>query len=287
MATVIGPIEGGESANGSMEERTYVRKFLVESTTSDGAYNASTAPGLPLIGNVHHEDLTAWCRDVSIEPFVKKDAAQNKRYWIYTANYSSAFELNTNPGLDPPRFNWTTEQFEKEITEDRNGNKIVNTAGDFLKGVVRDDSRLQVEVTVPVLNGVPASVAALMDKLNNAVFIIDGYTAATNTAKFTALKLGQRQERNGTVYRMMSFIVQFRADEWKAFPPNVGMRCVDSVDPTKRCMIVNDGDLTPVTEPVPLSASGTAISNPTGVNAQYIEVDRYYEANFSVLTPYI
>jgi len=136
--------------------RTYVRKFKVETTANEGAYGAGSAPGLPLIGSLHNEDPSAWCEDVAIDPISKK----HFNWWIYTANYTSARSLNTNPLLEPAFHTWSTETFEKEISQERDGSAIVNTAGDFIYGVVRDDSRFQVVAEKNVIS-LPGSVTVL------------------------------------------------------------------------------------------------------------------------------
>jgi|TARA_R110002096_G_scaffold55026_7_gene141617 hypothetical protein len=280
-ATTLGEISEERSGTYNGQFRTYVRKFRVQTTlVSESSYTAGSALGLPLIGDYHDEDSSAYCKDVSI-------AVNKARFqWIYTANYSSEFVLTTNPLLEPPRFTWSTEAYEKEVSAERDGSLIVNTAGDPIKGVTRDDSRIAVQVEKNV-SSLPGSVVAIMDHLNSGAFTIDGFTASRNSAKFTSLGLGPVDTRNGVSFRVMKFIIQFREDLWKAFPANVGVRCKDSIDPQKRCLVINDGDLTPVTEPVPLDLYGNALYNPTQYNVLYRDVDRYPEASFSSLSSYL
>jgi len=52
-------------------------------------------------------------------------------------------------------------------------------------------------------------------------------------------------------------------------------------------MIFNDGDYTPVTEPVPLDLSGNQVPNPNDFNVLRRDVDRYFEGNFNDLNNYI
>ena len=68
--------------------------------------------------------------------------------WTVTAEYSSEFTLAENPTNDPATITWGSEQFQRVVVVDKEGDAVVNSAGDpFDPPIMADDSRRVVTVT--------------------------------------------------------------------------------------------------------------------------------------------
>ena len=186
--TNLGEDPGGRTATNTKGVRTYSRRWKLEtSSKSDDAYAVGSASGLPLIGSAHPSDAGAFCVSLSVsndDPW---------KGWKVTAEYSSEYELTTNPINDPAIITWGSEQFQKVAVEDTSGHAILNSFGDYYDPpAMMDDSRRTVTITKN-LAAVPSWILSYQDAVNNDVFTIDGFSVAIGKAKMqsvTVEKLG-------------------------------------------------------------------------------------------------
>jgi hypothetical protein len=275
--TYKGEIPAGRQGRNSLGIRTYQRQFrLVTDSRSDGPYAIGSNASLPSIGSVHPEDSSAWCRELTVdndEPYTG---------WIVTANYSSERELSETPTSDPAFITWDSEQFQKPAIQDKDGDAVVNSAGDFFDPpAMMDDSRRVVTVQKN-LTTVPAWILDYQDAVNSDSFSVDGVTIAIGTAKMQRVSVGAEDIRNGTTFRQVTFTMHLQRDGWDMQILDAGFRRIDPGDSTKRIAISLDDGTEPTT-PALLNGSGGLLSNPTPANAVFKTFSVYKTRTFSSL----
>jgi len=255
--TYLGEDAGGRSAQNSKGTRTYTRVFKLEtSSESDDAYDVGSNASLPLIGSTHPGDAGAWCISLRVE--------NNNPWkgWQVTAEYSTERELNTNPTSDPAKITWETEQFQRPAIQDRDGNAITTSAGElFATPAQMDDSRRVVTVSKN-LAVVPTWILDYQDAINSDTFTVDGVSIAVGKAKMQRVSVGAEEERNGTVFRVVTFQMHLQRDGWALSLLDAGWIVKNAIDPTKReRAIVDDG-----TDPsvgILLDGNGRPLQNPS------------------------
>lgn len=280
-ATVRSEDPSARTATNDMGKRTYTRAWtVVTSSRTDDAYTVGSAAGLPVIGNTHPSDANAFCQQLAVTQ------KSGWRVWTVTATYSTERELNTNPTSDPAVINWGSEQFQKPAVFDRNGNLIVNSAGDpFDPPLMMDDSRRVVTVQKN-LAVVPSWILDYQDAVNSDTFTIDGVSIAPGLAKMQAVTVGPVERRSSTVFRTVNFTIHLQRDGWAMQPLDAGFRefvSTDSVPEPELKNILNRGDQQPVAAPVPLDGEGKALDNPTPTNCVFLTYHVYKTRAFSSL----
>lgn len=276
--TVIykGEAYDGRTAQNDLGIRTYTRAFWLETTVvTEGAFAVGSNASLPIIGSVHPEDSTAWCRSLSV------DNTNPWKVWRVTANYSSEFELNTNPTSDPAIINWDTEQFQKPAVFDYSGNAICNSAGDlFDPPVMVDDSRRTVTITKNLAT-VPSWILSYQDAVNSDAFSIDGFSIAVGKAKMQRVAVAAKERRNGTSFYPVTFTIHLQKSGWRIEPLDCGFRKKGTTT-TQRENITNDDGTAPPA-PVFLNGSGGILANPSLTNAVFLNFTYYETKVFSSL----
>ena len=265
---------GARSGKNSRGVRTYTRAFtLVTTSQSEGPHLVGSHPSLPRIGSPHPEDFGAWCVELSVEN------SDPWKGWTVTASYDSTVELNENPLFEPASIEWDGETFEETAIYDRDGNAVLNSAGDPFLDVFRERTRRVVSV-MKNISQVPTWIITAEDAVNSAAFQLDGFTIPAGLARLGAPRLGKWQKRNGITYREMSMSIRLRKDGWNLEPLDAGFRYRDGSSNLKR---ITSYDGTDVTQPVCLNGAGAILSNPTPANAVYGDFDVYPEFDFNLL----
>jgi hypothetical protein len=272
--TYIGPLPDGETATNELGVRKYTRQFLLLATSNEGPYTVGSNASLPRIGSVHYEDSGAWCRTLT----VARAASKDKRNWIVTANYDSSFELTENPLNQPAQISWDGENFEEVAIFDRDGDAILNSAGDPFEGLFRERTRRVISIVKNVA-AVPTWIITAEDAVNNSSFTVDGFSVPTGKAKLSAPRLGPWEKRNGTTFRQMTMTMKLNKDGWTAQPLDAGFRYKDG---TARKIITNTDGTMP-TQPVCLNGSGLVLANPSPLNAVFGSFNVYPALDFNSL----
>jgi len=117
--------DGDDSSSPSV--RIHSRVFrVVTDDPYDDAEDIYASGLLPAIGAAHPNNASATCRRRR-----GRNESFSPKVWIFVCSYSTEqrFEPTDNPLNDPADIQWETQQFQKVITEDRNGDAIVNSAG--------------------------------------------------------------------------------------------------------------------------------------------------------------
>ena len=273
--TYVGPLPDSETGTNDLGVRRYTRQFhLTTTSTTEGPFAVGSHPSLPRIGSLHYEDPGAWCRSLSVARMAPKD----KHNWVVTANYDSSFELTENPLSQPAQISWDGENFEEVAIFDRDGNAVLNSAGDPFENLFRERSRRVVNV-VKNVSAVPDWIITSEDAVNSAVFLLDGFSIPVGKAKLSAPRLGPWQVRNNTRYREMTMVMKLNKDGWAAQPLDAGFRYKSGTD---RKIITNTDGTLP-TSPVCLNGAGAVLANPSPTNAVFGSFNLYPAYDFNLL----
>jgi hypothetical protein len=230
--------------------------------------------------------------------------SEGKLSWRVTCEYSSEWgEISDNPLDDPAVTDWGVETFTRPVWVDRDGNAIVNSAGDpFDPPAEMDDFRI-VSRTRKNVSAVPTWIYSFQNAINSSSFTLDGVTVPAGTAKMTGIELGEWQERDSVAYRVLVMEMHHRGensggagsgsgsttDPGSEFEPwditllDAGMREVTPGSGGELRNIINAGDNSEVSSPVPLDGSGSALADPTPANAVYLSFSVYAERDFNYL----
>jgi hypothetical protein len=269
----IGEDPSGREATNLKGIRTYTRVFnFSTSTQTDDAWDVGSHANAPVIGSAFRD---AWC--ISSQP----RCVDGKLAWKITAQYSSERELNTNPTLEPALITWDSEQFQRPAVFDKNGNAIVNSAGDpFDPPNMMDDSRRVVTVEKQ-LAVVPSWILTYQDAVNSDTFSIDGISIGIGLAKMQRVSVSPVQSRNGTSFRTVHFTIHLQKSGWLLEPLDAGFR--ERNYEGELVNIVNPGDGEEPSAPVPLDGAGAALDNPSYTNNVFLSFSVYETKVFSSL----
>lgn len=276
--TIVWARETWSGRDGDTSEsgvRNYMRTFLVKTDDkTDSAYDLLTSGSLPDVGDVHPDDIGAWC--TSVKP---RNVGATPFFWNVTVSYSSDKELNDDPLLDDPDISWGSQKFQEPIVDDINGDAVVNSAGDpFDPPIMRDVSREVVTITANVAS-VPAWVFSYKDRLNNATITIDGISILAEKAKCDDITVANKAERNEIEYYPLTIRLSLREEGWAKQVLDVGFNEIDG-SAGRAAILLDDG--TEPKSPVPLDGNGQRLSNPTTETAVILSFDIYPQVDFTV-----
>lgn len=265
---------GARTATNSRGVRTYTRafKFRVDNQTDD-AWEVGSHPDSPRIGQAFRD---AWC--ISVTPA----CTDPWKGWTVTAEYSSEREMNEDPTQDAMQIRVYTEQFQKPAVFDKNGEKIVNSAGDpFDPPLMMDDSRRVISLVRNVA-AYPSWVLSYQDAVNSDSFTVRGITYAAGVGKVQSVSISDGQIRNGYQFYTLEVLIHLQKNGWILQPLDVGFRELDYAG-TSLINILNPGDNERPAAPVPLDGSGRALANPSTTNNVLLSYSVYDTQPFSVL----
>jgi hypothetical protein len=226
------------------------------------------------------EDTAAFCVDVST---VRAGIVE----WIASCTFSTArdlVEVQSGSTQDPVEIEWGTEEFQVPAITDKDGNKILNTAGDpFDPPAFIDDSRIAITIRTTV-SSVPSYVLNYRNRVNSSSFTIDGQSIAARRALVRRILIGKEYLRNTGTARDVSITMHLAETTWDVVLLDRGFRKLDPSDVTKRVLITNDDSTLP-SAPVLLDGAGDVLSNPSSVTAVTLPFRVYKEAAFASNLP--
>lgn len=256
----VKPIWSGRDGDADEQHRRYTSCWRIRTTSPlDGPMTVGNAAGLPkryegyVFGN--DSDPSALC--VGLSPKQDQDDA---RTWIVTAKYSTDY-MTGQEGGDSPQdqnpLNWSTvwsvdfEEFTRATTKDKDGQPIVNSAGQLIAGIEREDSYL---VLVAQKN--------LADLDFN--FVAD-YNNSTNSAGYKGfgprelklkIRVGELAVHNGFKYYPHTFRFTIKEDKWDIDPVDRGTAVKDA---SGRLVVARDAFEQPLQE-VNLDGAGKLLA---------------------------
>lgn len=268
--------DGDDEVSKQKGIRRYTRVYRAVTTSNTDDAKVVLA-GAPNLGAVHPNDSRAYCRRRRA-----RNESFSKRVWIVTLAYSTEREMQENPLTDPAEIEWATEQFQRPCEKDKDGNGIVNSAGDPPDPPAqRDDSRVTATISKNLAT-VPSWILTYRDAVNDDAFQLDGITIPKGIAKIQAVRVSKWQERNDYLFRVVTLTMHFAPtdeEDWPITFLDRGFReRIDGV----MYQITNGGDKEEVTAPVKLNGAGRKLEDPPPCGV-FMSYDVYNQMNFSVL----
>lgn len=272
-----GEVPTGRTATNDRGERSYTRVFDVETTAqSDNSFIVGSASGLPVIGNTHPSDGSAYCHRLEVK------CVAGWKAWQVTAHYSTERVLNAVATLDPARITWETEQFQRVAIADKDDNAITNSAGEYFDPMPTiDDSRRVVTVEKNV-SAVPTWILDYQDAVNSDTFTIDGVSITAGQAKMQRVSVGPVELRDTTAFRNVRFTIALQRDGWNLSLLDIGYTQKNAIDTMRREQIVMDDGTDPKL-PFLLDGNGRKLDNPSPTTAVYRTFAVYKTRAFSTL----
>jgi hypothetical protein len=194
-----------------------------------------------------------------------------------------------NPLNRPAKISLSPELLTRFTNQDKDGNAMLNTAGDPFEGYEVDDIRYLIRFRKNV-QSIPNDVLNMQNKVNSSNFIIGGITVPTRQGKLQGITGSETKEETDGAGNVIEYLeltgeIAFLNKKWDALRQNAGFNYKDGDDRKK--ITLKDG--TEPSNPVLLDEYGAVIENPAvdGSDAIYITYRVYEETNYSTLNPYI
>jgi hypothetical protein len=196
-----------------------------------------------------------------------KDGSQiesNSRLWDVTCTYSLP-QPGDEQKPDDERTKWAiditfgSQPYEKEIQKNPADDKaIVNAVGDPITGVTDTDYDEVLNVAFTSETGMFDVIDAMKGKVNNSAITVtingEEITYPAGTLKFLEYSIQYVLDGSMVIYPRLTLKFLYRADGWTRKIANKGFRKLVSSVPTW----IKDDDGRDITEPVYLTADGTA-----------------------------
>lgn len=209
--------------------------------------------------------------EYSDEPFDQEEAEQ-----------AQAFEVS--PLDRRARIRWSTNQYKKAIYKDKDGNAIVNSAGDYYDPPVEVDASYWVASIVKNLPVIPSWILTVDHPINTAPFSIQGIPVEAGKARLSNIEISELQREGDYEFYAFAFSIEFKKEGWQVEILDQGLRMKDPNDSTKRIKIQDDDDPPQdVTSPWPLDGSGGKLADPKPDNIVFNTHDHYDVLDFNNL----
>lgn len=291
----IRPVSGREADFGNSKDMRVRRSWLSRTDSrffSEGLFlqaavifdGGSAGVPIPFVSR-HPDNAQFLCKRLR-----GKQEQKSPLHWRIDAEYDTApidrEDSPESPLSRPAKITWSTIKYQKAVERDREGNAILNSAGDYFDPpVMKDLSRWTVSVSKNVA-AVPTDIIDYPDALNSGTFSIGGISIEQNVAKIMGISISDLQKEGDIEYYVFQYTLEFDAiDKWKCKPLQHGFYCLENVfagTPDKiRC---TDSNGKPAVSPQLLADNGTQIGLPiTPGDAKYGDYNIYHEMDFSVL----
>lgn len=283
--TFGGPKPGSLSAKNSRGVRTYGVTYKLHATEGETAAVVGNNASLPSIGSIHAEDGLAYCDDVDVKQVAGKNAWEASVSWTTQNSVDGDAGLKEDPEQDRPLITWNGSVQNISIYKDRDGEGILNSAGDPLMDV-KDTNLLGVTISSNV-TGVPSYILSYRDSINDAAINVGGLAIAAGVARivFPGGFISPAQTRGNYTYYTFSYELIF--DEQESHTGqlldqgyNERFTDVNTANGLRPIVLENK---TLATEPQLLDGSGKRLEDPTPETASYVTVNKYFQKDFSVL----
>jgi len=252
---------------------------------TDGADTVSTATGLPAYGALYPNPVGAslWAKTIAYGPY-ESDAPM---LWLVTVGYTSERSLDpTDPKNDEVLISNTGEVYQERIQRDRNGDAILNSAGDpFVDPQPTKDSTHMIFRIRANFQSAPTWFISHQNAVNNTAITIDGLAVGQYLARVNRIEASEPKKRGAVSYKEVMLEIHVRREGWAIDTLDAGMRERIAEGAAAKKHITNDngGDLEEITEPVPLDGTGLRLANPTPFNSVFLDFDVYDALDFTIL----
>lgn len=231
-------------------------------------------------------------------PFLRSRGPKLKRYqgsplhWICESEYkifsndrkeeeSEQRQDHPNPIDRDPVITRTFEKVDRAIHKDRDGNAILNSAGDpFEEPVIAQETYPVWNISVN-LEEDPAWMDELCDKVNQNAITIRGRNYPAGEALFEPGEVSDEKTEAGQDYFRVNCRILINRRGWKERRYDNGYRKKQDGDLVRITVEDEDGETTYPNDPVLLDGAGDVLANPTPENAVELEFETFEEGDFS------
>lgn len=269
-------LEGPQSKKST---RTWIAATDNRYTSEVDIFTYGWASGiLPIRYQGHPRDNTQTCRRISC------DSTDSPLHWQISAEYSSEplteqeqqEENVANPLLRPAQIEWDTIEALEAIYKDKNGDAILNSAGDyFSKPVEVPRNRWGINITKNVAS-VPDWVLNLDSPINASAVVIGGKAFPAKTLKLRRARIGQLQIEGDYEFYVFSMLLEFNRKKWTFSALDQGLRYKSG---GSQVPILVEGQ--PATSDVLLDGSGAVLDDPSPTSAVFLDFDIEDEFDFN------
>jgi len=216
-------------------------------------------------------------------------------WWIVTVPYSTeplkadAEERQAANPLDRPvRITWDSENAQEFTTKDKDDKPMLNSAGDPLEPVEKDDIRWIISLTKN-FGSLPAWILSTVNKVNESAITVSGLSLAARTTKVQRLHISEQQVDNDIPYYEVTVELAYKGSTWdvkrldEGFNVSSGDGRVSATDKIKIQIEDDAGEFQDATEAIPLDGAGAVLASPTPDNAVYLTKKIYEEADLNEL----
>ena len=208
---------------------------------------------------------------------------ETPKAWDVTGVYSPApldedQQQEENPLDRPTIIEWSSELAQEFTTKDKNGKPMLNSAGDPLEPLEKDDVRWSVSLTKNFAS-IPFWVAEYVNTINSSAVIVQGQSLPAHTLKVQQLHIPPLQIENNIPFYQVMVALAYKAETWRVKRLDEGFHYVTGGDRKK--ITLDDGN--EPSEPVPLDGAGGVLADPDPDNAVYLDYDVYDEKDHNNL----
>jgi hypothetical protein len=232
----------------------------------------------PLDGiTVLEEDTNAFLAEFNA---VLDGQADDGCQWTVTVTYSSADgegQFPPNPIDHPTKVNYTSSRQDKVPTEDRDGNAIVNSAGESFSHVPAiDEYRNVIQIQRNVAVWDPDLANDYKGTVNIGPFTVGPKTYPAGTVKCNDIKADWDFHVECGWYWVVDFEFEVNLGGWDTHLLDEGMRYRDAT--SHKLKAINDENGQPVGDPTPLDGTGLQLG--TGVDPVFLDFHVLPEMDF-------
>lgn len=285
-------VDGASASVDKYFVKTYVRVFQV--VCSDNFTRAGTAISAVGIGIGDHykilapdgitvleEDTTSFCQDISC---TVASQADDGCQWDVTLKYGpfggEAQVFPENPLDHPLVLSWGSARFEETAEADRDGNAILNSAGDYFDPPpTRDDSRIILKIVRNESTFSPTLAQTWKNTVNDADWTVANETFPANTVKVIDITGELSYNAKCGYYWPVTYEFEINPDTWTRKILDQGMRARNPG--TGKLVAVLDEKGQSVSSPVLLDGAGSQLT--TGNDPVFLEFELCPESDFSLL----
>jgi len=258
---IVSTVELFETS-GSYDEnwkREFVRTWRILSSTRSESAMAVMLGGPVRHGEIYDvngdEDAGAFVRRIGV---VRDASAEDGLSWIFTATYGP-YDPNLNPRLPtarPLQVSWIYNQVDMVVDADKEGDAIVNSAGDpYEPALTEEDARpiLQIVRYQATFN------ASLADEYRNAINSDVWMGADPLTVRALPITADLEWDADeGWVWKV-TYQFAYKRDGWPRVVLDAGKRAKTTISGTTYLTPILKGGV-PVEDAVPLNGSGAALA---------------------------
>ena len=287
----------GRESSAKVGVTEYYRTFRFELDDPTNDANTIYASGLlPPYQDPHPTNPQCTMREyTSVDPI-----DDTRVVWDAKLRYSNEIKSQEEeerenqpiPTLRSVEISWEGVAREVALYKDRNGDHIMNKAGDRFDPPLVTTVYDLVATIEKNLTEVPFWLFDYQGSVNDSPFTIDGLEAETGSALMGAVKISPKQRENGVLFRKTSIQLHFRAkrdgtdppEAWKMEVRNDGLR--ERLTPGGALVNIYDNGTPrmPITTPWPLDVNGKALASGFGSgDITYVTSEIYTRRDFSAL----